>query len=210
MRVRMRGMHCGSLARHAVSKHAGIDAPHHCLNQIVALFPLFFPFQGKKRGLAAFLPPPRLHRQLKPPYRHTFTAPSRPPVTSSRLGRSSHARAVTKDVCAVAAGTGPFPSRKGLVGSPPTAPSHSSRGVPRGAAKMARMGMLRCDAGERGDAAFALTEAMEVFAEKGLRSLSDVAAAALKRLLLWPQRKRVVRWTLAVLDGAQKARMFES
>ena len=38
------------------------------------------------------------------------------------------------------------------------------------------------DSGERADAAFALTEALDVFAEKGLKSLSEVAHAALRRL----------------------------
>src|SRR5579875_33204 len=37
------------------------------------------------------------------------------------------------------------------------------------------------DAGERADAAFALTEALEVFSEHGQRSLADIALAALKR-----------------------------
>ncbi|MHB8286293.1 MAG: hypothetical protein ACYDD1_16690 [Caulobacteraceae bacterium] len=38
------------------------------------------------------------------------------------------------------------------------------------------------DTGERANAAFALTEALEVFAERGLRSLSEVASAALTRV----------------------------
>jgi tetratricopeptide (TPR) repeat protein len=41
---------------------------------------------------------------------------------------------------------------------------------------------LRGDAGERADAAFALTSALEVFAERGLRSLSDMALTALERV----------------------------
>ncbi len=41
---------------------------------------------------------------------------------------------------------------------------------------------LRGDRGERRDAAFALASALEVFAEHGLRSLSDVALTALARI----------------------------
>ncbi len=41
---------------------------------------------------------------------------------------------------------------------------------------------LRGDTGERADAAFALASALEVFAERGLRSLSDVALTALERV----------------------------
>ena len=41
---------------------------------------------------------------------------------------------------------------------------------------------LRGDTGERADAAFALASALDVFAEKGLRSLSDVALTALERV----------------------------
>jgi tetratricopeptide (TPR) repeat protein len=41
---------------------------------------------------------------------------------------------------------------------------------------------LRGDTGERADAAFALASALEIFAEKGLRSLSDVALTALERV----------------------------
>ena len=45
---------------------------------------------------------------------------------------------------------------------------------------------LRGDTGERADAAFALTSALEVFAEKGLRSLADVALTALERVRTQP------------------------
>ena len=38
------------------------------------------------------------------------------------------------------------------------------------------------DCGERADAAFALAEALDVFAERGLKSLAEIAAAALERL----------------------------
>jgi tetratricopeptide (TPR) repeat protein len=38
------------------------------------------------------------------------------------------------------------------------------------------------DKGDRANAAFALTEALEVFSERGLKSLSDIASAALNRL----------------------------
>jgi hypothetical protein len=41
---------------------------------------------------------------------------------------------------------------------------------------------LRGDTGERADAAFALASALEVFAERGLRSLSDMALTALERV----------------------------
>ena len=41
---------------------------------------------------------------------------------------------------------------------------------------------LRGDTGERADAAFALASALEVFAERGLRSLSDMALMALERV----------------------------
>jgi len=41
---------------------------------------------------------------------------------------------------------------------------------------------LRGDTGERADAAFALASALDVFAEKGLRSLSEVALTALERV----------------------------
>ena len=45
---------------------------------------------------------------------------------------------------------------------------------------------LRGDTGERADAAFAPTSALEVFAEKGLRSLADVALTALERVRTQP------------------------
>jgi hypothetical protein len=41
---------------------------------------------------------------------------------------------------------------------------------------------LRGDTGERADAAFALASALEVFAERGLRSLSDMTLTALERV----------------------------
>jgi len=41
---------------------------------------------------------------------------------------------------------------------------------------------LSGDKGERANAAFALTEALEIFSERGLKSLSDVASAALTRV----------------------------
>ncbi len=41
---------------------------------------------------------------------------------------------------------------------------------------------LRADTGERADAAFALAAALEVFTERGMRSLSDVALTALGRV----------------------------
>jgi len=41
---------------------------------------------------------------------------------------------------------------------------------------------LRPDTGERADAAFALTSALDVFSERGLRTLSDAALSALDRL----------------------------
>jgi hypothetical protein len=41
---------------------------------------------------------------------------------------------------------------------------------------------LRGDTGERADAAFALASALEVFAERGLRALSDMALTALERV----------------------------
>ncbi len=41
---------------------------------------------------------------------------------------------------------------------------------------------LRPDTGERADAAFALTSALDVFSERGLRTLSDAALTALDRL----------------------------
>ena len=41
---------------------------------------------------------------------------------------------------------------------------------------------LRGDTGERADAAFALASALDVFAERGLRSLSDIALTALERV----------------------------
>jgi tetratricopeptide (TPR) repeat protein len=42
--------------------------------------------------------------------------------------------------------------------------------------------LLRRDTGERADAAFALAAALEVFTERGMRSLSDGALSALKRV----------------------------
>jgi hypothetical protein len=55
----------------------------------------------------------------------------------------------------------------------------ASPGGPNGAEAQAA---LRPDTGERADAAFALTSALDVFSERGLRTLSDAALTALERL----------------------------
>jgi hypothetical protein len=52
---------------------------------------------------------------------------------------------------------------------------------------LARIYEVRADLsdrpGERANAAFALTEALEVFSDRGLKTLSDVAQTALERVL---------------------------